>query len=58
MGIGPEAVLRMPLHDYEAAIFHWNRQHETGDEESEALDADDFAAMMDDARARGVAAVH
>jgi hypothetical protein len=44
MGMAPEQALAMPMHDYQAAIYHFNRDR-TPPDEAEALSDDDFEEM-------------
>lgn len=45
MGLSPQDVLDLPLHDYEAAVHHFARS-QGGPDEGEALSDDDFDEMM------------
>jgi len=45
MGLTPEAVLAMPFHDYQAALYHFSKA-QGGEKEVPEVAADDYNDMM------------
>jgi hypothetical protein len=47
MGLSPDQILGLPLHDYQAAIHHFNRANSSVEEDDDApLSDSDFDEMM------------
>lgn len=46
MGLTPEQTLAMPLHDYQAAVFHFNKANAAEEDGNDPLSEEDFDEMM------------
>lgn len=46
MGLSVEQTLAMSLHDYQAAVFHFNKANSPDEEDSAPLSDGDFDEMM------------
>lgn len=54
MGLSPDQVMAMPLHDYQAAIYHMNKSRDPDGDDVDPLSAEEFEEMFADLEARGM----